>query len=36
VASSATQGHEDYQLRTALDYLKALDILKASAGSKKE
>jgi len=35
VASSATQGRDDYQLRTALDYLKALDILK-SAGSKKE
>ena len=35
MSSSAAQGREDYQLRTALDYLKALDILK-SAGSKKE
>jgi len=36
MASSAAQGREDYQLRTAVDYLRALDILKASAGSKKE
>jgi carboxyl-terminal processing protease len=34
VAPPAAQAREDYQLRTAHDYLKALDILKAPATRK--